>query len=119
LGHGAEYLPHQLGGGGGVGKVGRRVHRHELDATIAQQGVACELHGEVTREPAGILDQDDANAMVFAVTQHGRKTWAASHWIGTGDSWVIECLDEVMPSLCMHLDRVGLSALTILVGADI
>jgi hypothetical protein len=70
--HGTRELPYHLGRGRGGDEVGRGVDRHELDAAPPQQGMAGQLHRQVTRETAGLPDhhQLDAVAGRLGVDRH-------------------------------------------------
>jgi len=71
--------------------------------------MACELHGEVAREPAGILDQDDADVMSLAIGKQGRETGSSVDRVGTGNRSIIEGLDQPMAAFGVGLDGFRLA----------
>jgi hypothetical protein len=81
LRHGAEYLPDELRCGCVVEERRRTVGCDQLDAEGLQLGKANLLHHEVTRKPAGRLDNDGPSAVAGDVGEH--EAWARLDVVST------------------------------------
>jgi hypothetical protein len=78
--------------------------------------MACELHRQVTSEPAGVLDQHHADAVSLAVGEQGGKAGPLGHRIGAGYGGIIKAGGDDMPPCGVDLDRFGLATLAPLEG---
>ena len=54
-----------------------------------------DLDGEVTRESAGVLDEDNPCPVAQEVGQHGREARTVGHWICPAHCGVVELLDNL------------------------
>ena len=53
------------------------------------------LRDQVAGEPAGILDQDDADAVTLDPIEQGTETWTGFDRVRTADGGIVEPVDEV------------------------
>src|SRR5262249_52395996 len=94
--------------------------RDEVDPESLQHVMSGELHGQITGEAVGALNQDDTNPIAGDPLQHSEEARALTDRIGTADRRVIELgRDLIAIRLCETLDGSPLPALAVFVGADI